>query len=250
MKGLTVFEHDHVDVVDSRQVAEMVGKNHKDLMRSIREYVETLDRSIERNFAPNDFFIESTYKDSIGRTLPCYLLTKKGCDMVANKMTGEKGVLFTAAYVTAFEAMRKHIEGESKTGKLPKPMTDYQQMMAETRRRNAQIQEARIYTELARRYKGTTYEQVLNAHATKSLSGEYLLPLPEAGERLMSAGEVGAKLGISSNLVGKLTNKHGLKTDQYGKWMHDKSPYSSKEVPSFRYKECVVDKLREILAEL
>lgn len=131
-----------------------------------------------------------------------------------------------------------------------KPMTDYQQMMAETRRRNAQIQEARIYTELAKRYKGTTYEQVLNAHATKSLSGEYLLPLPEAGERLMSAGEVGAKLGISSNLVGKLANKHGLKTDQYGKWMHDKSPYSSKEVPSFRYKECVVDKLREILAEI
>ena len=131
-----------------------------------------------------------------------------------------------------------------------KPMTDYQQMMAETRRRNAQIQEARIYTELAKRYKGTTYEQVLNAHATRSLSGEYLLPLPEAGERLMSAGEVGAKLGISGNLVGKLANKHGLKTDQYGKWMHDKSPYSSKEVPSFRYKECVVDKLREILAEI
>ena len=32
--------------------------------------------------------------------------------------------------------------------------------------------------------------------------------------------------------------------------LHDKSPYSSKEVPSFRYKECVVDKLREILAEM
>ena len=135
-------------------------------------------------------------------------------------------------------------------GYTAKPMTSYQQMMAETRRRNAQIQEARIYTELAKRYKGTTYEQVLNAHATRSLSGEYLLPLPEAGERLMSAGEVGAKLGISGNLVGKLANKHGLKTDRYGKWMHDKSPYSSKEVPSFRYKECVVDKLREILAEL
>ena len=135
-------------------------------------------------------------------------------------------------------------------GYTAKPMTSYQQMMAETRRRNAQIQEARIYTELAKRYKGTTYEQVLNAHATRSLSGEYLLPLPEAGERLMSAGEVGAKLGISGNLVGKLTNRYNLKTDQYGKWMHDKSPYSSKEVPSFRYKECVVDKLREILAEI
>ena len=33
--------------------------------------------------------------------------------MVANKMTGEKGVLFTAAYITAFEAMRQHIQSEA-----------------------------------------------------------------------------------------------------------------------------------------
>ena len=68
MKELTVFEHDHVDVVDSRQVAEMMGKNHKDLTRSIREYVETLDRSIERNFAPNDFFIERKTLSVVFRT--------------------------------------------------------------------------------------------------------------------------------------------------------------------------------------
>ena len=30
--------------------------------------------------------------------------------MVANKMTGEKGVLFTAAYVSAFEKMREKME--------------------------------------------------------------------------------------------------------------------------------------------
>ena len=130
-----------------------------------------------------------------------------------------------------------------------KPMTDYQQMMAETRRRNAQIQEARIYTELAKRYKGTTYEQVLNAHATRSLSGQFLVPLPQMGERLMSAGEVGAKLGISANMVGRLTKQYNLKTGQYGEWFHDKSRYSDKQVPSFRYKECVVEKLREILKD-
>lgn len=33
--------------------------------------------------------------------------------MVANKMTGEKGVLFTAAYVTAFERMREKITSEN-----------------------------------------------------------------------------------------------------------------------------------------
>lgn len=35
--------------------------------------------------------------------MPNYLITKKGCDMIANKMTGRKGVLFTAVYVSAFE---------------------------------------------------------------------------------------------------------------------------------------------------
>ena len=249
MNNLTVFQHDSTDVVDSRQVAEMIGKQHKNLLRDIAGYIETIRNSTELKFEPSDFFIESSYKDSTGRTLPCYLLTKKGCDMVANKMTGEKGVLFTAAYVTAFEAMRHHIEGEGKQIG-DKPMTAYQQMMAEKWERDHALQEARFYAGMAKRYRGSTYEQVLNAYATKSLSGEFLLPLPESGEKLLSAGEVGQELGISANLVGKLAKQHGLKTDQYGMWVHDKSPYSAKEVTCFRYKACVVDRLREILAQL
>ena len=94
-------------VIDSREIAGMVEKNHKELLRSIRSYIEIMEKSNERNFAPVDFFISSTYIDSKGETRPCYLITKKGCDMIANKLTGEKGVLFTAAYVTAFEEMQK-----------------------------------------------------------------------------------------------------------------------------------------------
>lgn len=108
MNELTVFQHDAVDVVDSRQVAEMIGKPHNDLMKSIRTYCEYLGQG---DFSQSDFFIPSVYINSQNKEQPCYLLTKKGCDMVANKMTGEKGVLFTAAYVTAFEAMRQHIQG-------------------------------------------------------------------------------------------------------------------------------------------
>ena len=134
-------------------------------------------------------------------------------------------------------------------GGKPKPMTSYQQMMAEKWERDHALQEARIYTGMAKRYKGTNWEQVLNAYATKSLSGQFLVPLPQMGERLMSAGEVGAKLGISANMVGRLTKQYNLKTGQYGEWFHDKSRYSDKQVPSFRYKECVVDKLREILKD-
>lgn len=102
MNGLTVINREGKFVVDSRDIATMIGKPHYDLIKSIKQYCVYL---IKGNFPFNDFFIESTYQDSIGRTLPCYLITRKGCDMVANKMTGEKGVLFTATYVTKFEEM-------------------------------------------------------------------------------------------------------------------------------------------------
>lgn len=107
MDNLTVINQNGQLTVDSREVAELIGKRHSDLLESIGGYVTHL---LNGNFRSADFFIEDIYHDSTGRTLPCYLLTKKGCDMVANKMTGEKGVLFTAAYVTKFEEMEKQIQ--------------------------------------------------------------------------------------------------------------------------------------------
>ncbi|MBS6715354.1 MAG: Rha family transcriptional regulator [Dialister sp.] len=241
MNELRVFSYNDVDVVYSRDVAEMIRRPHNDLMKSIRAYCDYLGQG---DFSQSDFFIPSTYINSQNKEQPCYLLTKKGCDMVANKMTGEKGVLFTAAYVTAFEKMREHIQG-SKVKRVG--MTDYQQMMAETRRRNARVQAARILTQLAKQYHGTTYEQVLNAHATKELTGEYLLPLPKLDAKTYSAAEIGEMLGISSNKVGTLTNRNNLKTDQYGQWFKDKVPNINKEVPCFRYYETVIPVLRDLL---
>ena len=83
MKELTVFEHNHVDVVDSRQVAEMIGKTHAHLMRDIQGYVEILKKSIESKFGFNDFFIESTYKDSkkpetVKKVMPAGWIGAKG----------------------------------------------------------------------------------------------------------------------------------------------------------------------------
>ena len=107
MNNLTVFEQNGQLLTDSREVAMMVGKDHAKLLRDIKGYVKHLT---EANFGLSEYFIESEYKDSTGRTLPCYLCTKKGCDMIANKMTGKKGVIFTATYIEAFEKMKDFIE--------------------------------------------------------------------------------------------------------------------------------------------
>ena len=65
-------------------MAEMVGKEHKNLMRDIRSYIEQLRLS---NIGHSDFFKESTYKNSQNRDMPCYLVTKKGCELIAHKLT-------------------------------------------------------------------------------------------------------------------------------------------------------------------
>lgn len=104
MNDLTLIQRDGGAYVDSREVAALIDKPHNDLMKSIRRYSGYLT---EGRISLSDFFLESTYADSTGRTLPCYLLTKMGCEMVANKLTGEKGVLFTAAYVSKFNEMEQ-----------------------------------------------------------------------------------------------------------------------------------------------
>ncbi len=109
MSKLVVKEIDGVFVVDSREVAEKVEKDHKNLLRDINKYITVLDSS---NLSSHNFFIKSTYVNVQNKIQPCYLLTRKGCDMVANKMTGEKGILFTAEYVTKFEEMEKGINNK------------------------------------------------------------------------------------------------------------------------------------------
>lgn len=62
------------NTITSMEVAEMVGKNHKELLRDIRKYCEQLGES---KIALSDFFTESTYTSEQNRIFPCYLVTKK-----------------------------------------------------------------------------------------------------------------------------------------------------------------------------
>ncbi|WP_419867551.1 Rha family transcriptional regulator [Clostridium perfringens] len=95
-----------IPVTDSRVVAESIKKEHSELLKDIRKYLGYL---AEGNFHLGDFFIEDSYKDKNNQDRPCYQLTKQGCEMVANKMTGKKGVLFTATYVQAFNQMQEQL---------------------------------------------------------------------------------------------------------------------------------------------
>lgn len=134
-----------------------------------------------------------------------------------------------------------------KTGRYEaRPVSEVDRLLADAQERTARVSEGRFWTGLAEKYTGT-WAQVLDAYATKAVAGEFVLPLPELAEKTYSAAEIGERLGVSGTQVGRLTSQHGLKTDTYGKWFHDKGRYSGKEVQSFRYYETVIPVLTELL---
>lgn len=91
-------------VITSMEVAGMVDKKHYDLLKDIRRYVLQLR---EGKISVSGFFTESTYTTEQNKTVACFLVTKKGCEFIAHKLTGQKGTEFTARYINRFHEMEK-----------------------------------------------------------------------------------------------------------------------------------------------
>ena len=98
--------------IDSREVAEMMGKSHGDLLKDIQGSGKNLGLIpvlTEGKIPVVDFFVESNYIDTKGETRKCYLCTKKGCELLGNKQKGAKGILFSAKYVERFNQMEQQL---------------------------------------------------------------------------------------------------------------------------------------------
>lgn len=93
--------------LSSMEVAEMVEKEHRELLKAIRRYTKLLG---EGNISPADFWNDSTYEDSQGKQRPCYQITKLGCEFIAHKTTGAKGTAFTAKYIVRFHQMEEALK--------------------------------------------------------------------------------------------------------------------------------------------
>lgn len=111
---ITNDEGKEVPVIDSREVAKMLGKEHSYVLREIDGskdgntvgIIPTLEKA---NFALSNYFIPSTYSSGT-REYKCYLVTKMGCELLANKQQGEKGILFSAKYVERFNQMEEALK--------------------------------------------------------------------------------------------------------------------------------------------
>lgn len=92
-------------VTTSLQVAEVFGKEHKNVLRDISNL--NLDRL---NF--EHMFMESTEPDLYGRDRRIYYMNRDGFTLLAMGFTGKKALDFKIKYIEAFNNMEKAIKEE------------------------------------------------------------------------------------------------------------------------------------------
>lgn len=104
-------------VLTSIEVAEMVGRAHNEVLKDIRQIIKDLGEGSfplsSESIDIKDFFEESTYLSMQNKKLPCFLVTKEGCEVYGNRMTGVKGTQFTFRYVNRFNKMEQQLKEQN-----------------------------------------------------------------------------------------------------------------------------------------
>ena len=120
----------------------------------------------------------------------------------------------------------------------------------ELRRKDLDLRGAQILQNMIDRemFPITPETRTVFAHEVfKLVTGHaYLAMLPESTEKWYTASDIGAQLGISANMVGRIAKANGIKapegeSNEFGRWIFSKSKYSSREVASFIYSEAGLD---------
>lgn len=250
MNNLVLKQEIEEVTLTSLEVAEMLGKEHKDLLKEIDGrkdgknvgILQVLERG---NFPLSNYFIPSTYKSGT-REYKCYEITKMGCHMLGNKLQGEKGILFTAKYVERFNEM----ENQLSSGQAQKEIKpNLKEKEIQTRFNNSVARKANALLKIANDPLTTKErKKALLAQATEILTGsKEIKTLPQPIEKTYSATEIGKKLGISANMVGRLANAHNLKTEEFGMFFKQTLAKNDKEVEEFKYYENVIPVLKSLL---
>lgn len=107
-------------VTSSLLIAEKFGKEHKNVMQSIRNLIG----GTAENSAIAEMFSESRYLNEQNKEQPMFLMNRDGFTLLAMGFTGKKAMQFKLEYIKAFNSMEAQIKASQK----PKSQLEILQM--------------------------------------------------------------------------------------------------------------------------
>jgi len=222
--------------MSSREIAKLTGKKPAHVVRDIEVMLDALNRHYPEmdDYDSKEFSIKRKVYN--GRVVIDEINLDH--DLTMTLMTGYS-IPLRHKVATRWRQLET---GEA----LPQKSSSY---LPEYRRARAIKMEVEAMT-LALSYMpklSDVAKQTAMARAVNDAAGIELLPLPEVEEHLHTAGAIADMLGVTPQKIGRLSNKHNLKTEQYGKYVWDKAKHSDKQVEAFRYNSEGVKALRHLI---
>lgn len=208
-----------VQTISSREVAKMMEKEHWEVLRMIegnKDVVGIIPVLIDHSFVVNEYFIESEYKASNGKSNKCYECTKMGCEMLANKLTGEKGILFTARYVNKFNKMEQYIKEQ-----VPQ-LTEEDQAILSIVNSTSKAETAlaiKNYKEVVEKPLIETIEKQSDAINELKPHAEYAERVLEDNDGLLNPTQIAKDFGMSGQGLNALLHDLGVQYKQNGQWL-------------------------------
>ncbi len=133
MNDLVIMK-DQQAVTTSLQVAEVFGKNHRDVLEAIQNKISSAENSVQYD----SMFAQGEYKDKSGKRNKMYYMNRDGFTFIAFGFTGKKADEFKLKYIEAFNNMEKAIKAERI--QLPKtPMEVLRLMFEATEETNKKV---------------------------------------------------------------------------------------------------------------
>ena len=234
MMNNLVIMHDKQAVTTSLKVAEVFEKEHRVVMKSIRNLTA-------QNYAVKKMFVEDSYLNSRNQQQPMFYMDRDGFTLLAMGFTGSKAMEFKLKYIDAFNKMETYIKDNSAKLSTNKRL----EIMEE----NAKTRKANLLYKIAMATKSEFAKESLLANAGEVLTGQKAIPVMKKEE--FSATAIGNLLGITANKVGRIANELGLKAEQpgqneYGRWGIDKAS-NGKEVPNWVYFKPAIAEIEKYL---
>lgn len=145
--SLVAVENEHA-VTTSLRVAEVFGKQHKDVLKAVKS-LDCSEEFRERNFALSKIDYQN---GNIKKQLPMYYITRDGFMFLVMGFTGKTAAKWKEAYIKAFNDMEAKIRAEQMQRAIEehdrKEAEEYDQLLKREQREEAEVD--RRVDELAR----------------------------------------------------------------------------------------------------
>lgn len=140
--SLVAVENEHA-VTTSLRVAEVFGKQHKDVLKAVKS-LDCSEEFRERNFALSKIDYQN---GNIKKQLPMYYITRDGFMFLVMGFTGKTAAKWKEAYIKAFNEMEAKIRAEQMAKAIEehdrKEAIEYEKLLEREEREEAAI-DARV----------------------------------------------------------------------------------------------------------